>query len=212
MKEKAPLNPRKIPAQNRSRDTVAVILTAAAQVFSERGYAGATTNHIARRAGVSIGSLYQYFPNKDALLCRLLEGHIQDGYELIVRVIPEVEKIGRINRTVIELLVNTMLDLHRRDPALHRLLFEEVPATSFWSGYKKNEDYVVERLLNLLKKTPESRVRNPEAAVQLMSHTIEATTHRFILYGYDTMTEPEFVAEVTDLLTTYLLNETQTSP
>ena len=52
---------------------------AAAQVFARRGYAGATTNHIAERAGVSIGSLYEYFPSKDALLVALMEAHIRGG-------------------------------------------------------------------------------------------------------------------------------------
>jgi AcrR family transcriptional regulator len=186
---------------------VEIILTAAARIFSELGYASATTNHIARRAGVSIGSLYQYFPNKDSLLCRLLERHIQEGYEIIVRVMPEIEKIGRIDRTVIKRLVMTMLDMHRHDPALHRLLFEEVRTSIFQTDYKKNEDFVVERLLRLLEQTPNRRTVNPKAAVQLMSHTIEAMTHRFILYGYDGLAEAEFVSEVTDLLAGYLLEE-----
>ena len=207
MKQRTRLSPRKKPAQARARETVEVILTAAAQVFSDLGYGKATTNHIARRAGVSIGSLYQYFPNKDAVLYSLLERHIREGYEIIVKVIPEIEKIGLINRTVIRMLVVTMIDMHRQDPALHRLLFEEVRTTPFWSGYKKNEDYVVERLLSLLKRTPAARVRNPEAAVQLMSRTIEAMTHRFILYGYNRMSEAEFIDEVTDMLASYLLNE-----
>lgn len=63
-------NPRKQPQQRRSRATVDKILAAAAQVLAEEGD-GATTDRIAARAGVSIGSLYQYFPNKDALLLEL---------------------------------------------------------------------------------------------------------------------------------------------
>lgn len=55
------------PVQRRSREAVSAIKTAAAQVLVERGYPQATTNHIAKRAGVSIGTLYQYFPNKDAI-------------------------------------------------------------------------------------------------------------------------------------------------
>jgi hypothetical protein len=58
---KAP-RPRKRPSQSRSRFTTRQSVEAAARVFEERGYAGATTNRIAERAGVSIGSLYQYFP------------------------------------------------------------------------------------------------------------------------------------------------------
>ncbi len=58
------LKPLKEPKQDRSRETFAAILQAAAHVFEHRGYAGATTNRIAGRAGVSVGSLYQYFPTR----------------------------------------------------------------------------------------------------------------------------------------------------
>ena len=68
--------PRKAPRQHRSARTVAHILDAAARIFEERGYSGTTTNHVAEAAGVSIGSVYQYFPNKDALLVGLESRHL----------------------------------------------------------------------------------------------------------------------------------------
>ncbi|HEY0947216.1 MAG TPA: TetR/AcrR family transcriptional regulator [Opitutaceae bacterium] len=68
--------PRKKPSQSRSQATVDVILDAAARIFVETGFDAATTNAIAERAGVSIGSLYQYFPNKLALLAALKERHV----------------------------------------------------------------------------------------------------------------------------------------
>ena len=68
--------PRKKPRQSRSQATVDVILDAAARIFVETGFAAATTNAIAERAGVSVGSLYQYFPNKLALLAALKERHV----------------------------------------------------------------------------------------------------------------------------------------
>jgi AcrR family transcriptional regulator len=66
---------RRRPVQARSQRTVEKILDAAAHIFGECGYAG-TTNHVAERAGISIGSLYQYFPNKDALLVALHDRHL----------------------------------------------------------------------------------------------------------------------------------------
>jgi len=67
---------RKLPVQDRSRRTVEAILDAAAHLFVERGYAATTTNHVAEAAGVSVGSLYQYFPSKDALLVALDLRHL----------------------------------------------------------------------------------------------------------------------------------------
>src|SRR4051794_12983052 len=67
------LSPRKTPRQERSRQMVERILDAATRVLSERGYDGASTNHIAGTAGISNGSLYQYFPNKDAIVVPVLD-------------------------------------------------------------------------------------------------------------------------------------------
>jgi AcrR family transcriptional regulator len=68
-----PLKPRKAPLQRRSAATVDAILEAAARILESGGFDGYTTNAIAELAGVSIGSLYQYFPNRDALTAALIE-------------------------------------------------------------------------------------------------------------------------------------------
>lgn len=67
------LSPRKKPRQQRSREMVARIVDAAARVLAERGYEGASTHRIATEAGISSGSLYQYFANKDAVVAAVLE-------------------------------------------------------------------------------------------------------------------------------------------
>jgi AcrR family transcriptional regulator len=70
---RSPLRPRKSPIQSRSADTVAAIIEAAAQILEKEGFNGFNTNAVAERAGVSIGSLYQYFPGKDALVVALMK-------------------------------------------------------------------------------------------------------------------------------------------
>jgi AcrR family transcriptional regulator len=72
LRKSSALRPRKKPRQPRSAETVASILEAAAQVLEAAGFEGFNTNAVARRAGVSIGSLYQYFPNKKALTIALI--------------------------------------------------------------------------------------------------------------------------------------------
>lgn len=73
MPRPAPLTPRKAPQQARSQRTVEALLEAAAQVLEARGIAGFNTNAVAERAGVGIGSLYQYFPSKEALTLGLMQ-------------------------------------------------------------------------------------------------------------------------------------------
>lgn len=66
------LTPRKQPRQKRSQETCAVILEAAARILETEGLGGLTTNRVATTAGVSVGSLYQYFPSKEAILAELI--------------------------------------------------------------------------------------------------------------------------------------------
>jgi AcrR family transcriptional regulator len=72
MTEDDPRKPRKAPRQARSRATVEAILEAATRILEEQGLAGFGTNRIAERAGISIGSLYQYYPARDAILAELV--------------------------------------------------------------------------------------------------------------------------------------------
>lgn len=67
-----PVNPRKKPRQARAQATVDAILQAAAHILVEQGFEGFNTNAVAERAGVSVGSLYQYFPNKDAIIAEMV--------------------------------------------------------------------------------------------------------------------------------------------
>jgi AcrR family transcriptional regulator len=79
---------RRKPSQERSRQVVEALLEATGQVIAERGLAQATTNHIARRAGISIGSLYQYFANKDELLAALFDKLVDDLGHAVDRGVP----------------------------------------------------------------------------------------------------------------------------
>ncbi len=118
------LEPRKLPKQARSGATVEAILEAAAQIFERHGYAAGTTNRIAERAGVSIGPLYQYFPNKDAILLALVHQHLAEGTAALG---PHLERLSRGARfdDVLPDIVNARVALHALAPGLHRVLFEE---------------------------------------------------------------------------------------
>ncbi|MGO9357686.1 MAG: TetR/AcrR family transcriptional regulator [Xanthobacteraceae bacterium] len=77
------LSPRKTPVQARSQTTIHAIFDAAIQVLLKDGVAALTTTRVAERAGVSVGTLYQYFPNKHALLAAVLQQHLDAITEAI---------------------------------------------------------------------------------------------------------------------------------
>lgn len=118
---------RKSPSQERSRQTVERLLDAATRIFHEHGYAGATTNDIADEAGLSIGSLYQYFPNKDALLAALTKRHITtttSSLAAMIAKLPEDSGLDVILRAVVRFLV----EQHDLDD-LHLLVMHTAPRT-----------------------------------------------------------------------------------
>jgi AcrR family transcriptional regulator len=117
--------PRKRPVQERSRRTVESILDAAARIFGERGYLATTTNDVAAAAGVSIGSLYQYFPNKDALLVALEERHLED----VRAVLAAASRQWRRDRPDPEAWARSFVDvlIDVNDTALHVLIYDTAP-------------------------------------------------------------------------------------
>nr|WP_322787075.1 TetR/AcrR family transcriptional regulator [Paraburkholderia dilworthii] len=115
------MKPRKVPQQSRAQQTVATILEAAALVLESRGSDGLNTNLVAQRAGVSVGTLYQYFPNKDALIVALSKRELAVFF---------AEAEGALNeptgQTALKHLIVVSVRQQLRRPALARVLdFEE---------------------------------------------------------------------------------------
>ncbi|WP_346912039.1 TetR/AcrR family transcriptional regulator [uncultured Roseibium sp.] len=114
------LTPRKQPRQKRSQETCAVILEAAARILETDGLGGLTTNRVAVTAGVSVGSLYQYFPSKEAILAELIR---RLRRSLLADCQIAVESVrGRPLEDAVDALVRASLQHHLVRPALARVL------------------------------------------------------------------------------------------
>lgn len=99
---------RKAPQQARSRATIDAILDAAAHILGERGWEGLTTNGVAQAAGTSIGSLYQYFPNKLALIDAVRRRHFDD----VLAVLHAAANLAMSRQGRIAALVDGMIAVH----------------------------------------------------------------------------------------------------
>lgn len=186
------------PVQRRSEATVDTILEAAAQVFRVHGAKGATTNRIAERAGVSIGSLYQYFPNKEALLIALMERHIGSSIAMLGDVLQRSANASPRER--VHAAVACVLDIHMEDPDLHRVIFEEAPRPPHVNRkLEEGETLMRAGLEELLSGFPRDICADPKRSAALVLMLVESMVHRYVASRQRVMEPAAFADHLTEL-------------
>jgi AcrR family transcriptional regulator len=208
------LEPRKAPTQRRGHETRGRILAAAAHVFARHGYSAGTTNRIAAEAGLSIGSLYQYFPNKDAVLVELVRRHLDEGTAALAGRLESLAGAGGEpgaagGRPTIEdligVVVDAMLDNHVGDPRLHQVLFEEAPRPpELLDELHAIEEAAVAAVDGVLRADPAVRVADPAMAARLVVAAVESLVHRYVSSRPDDLDVAAFRGELVTMLTRYL--------
>lgn len=197
--------PRKQPRQARSIETRQRVLDAAAHVFSTHGYAAGTTNRIAAAADMSIGSLYQYFPNKDAIVSALTDAHVDAGAALLAQRAAAGLPTGLTD--TLRLFVRATIDNHRGDPALHRVLFEEAPrSAALLARLREAEQRAIAGTAELLRAHPEVTAVDPVVAARITVATIESLVHRLITAPVDAQ---QLEDEIVGMLAGYLTRQAQ---
>ncbi|MBX3200273.1 MAG: TetR/AcrR family transcriptional regulator [Labilithrix sp.] len=191
---------RKIPKQDRSLAMVEALLEAAARVFVKEGYAKATTNRIAAAAGVSVGSLYQYFPSKDAIAVELLRRY-RDGLVALV-----AARLATVDRESFAPIVRRLLSdlLHAEqgiNPALHRVLIEQVLRTSARREMLGFEERLEAVIVDALRAS-EAEVDHELAAFILVRVVLAVV--QSVVVDRPNHNTPELVDELTRLVAGYV--------
>jgi AcrR family transcriptional regulator len=179
------------------------ILQATARVLVKRGFDGLTTNLVAETAGVSVGSLYQYFPNKSALVGALIEKHVDDMTSLCLSELTRVARlpVGEAIRSVIEVMIRA----HAVEPELHRVLTEQVPRVGRMAKLLEIEALVHRAVAGLLAaRKAEVAIGDPEVAAFVLVSAIEAITHRAALSAPGLLGDPRLVDETCTMVRRYL--------
>jgi len=195
--------PRKRPRQARSKATVDTILAATARVLVRRGFDRLTTNAVADAAGVSIGSLYQYFPNKEALVAALIEATLDRKSSALqaelarVATLPVAEAV----RAVIGLAIAN----YSTEPELTRVLLQQVPRVGRMARISELQ-LTTHRMVTALldARRGELAIRDPETAAFVLVAAIEGIAQRAALGDPDRLRDPTLVDEVISLVTRYL--------
>ncbi len=197
---KQPSVMRKEPRQARSRATVATIVQAGARILSDEGWAGFTTNRIAELAGVSIGSLCQYFPDKLSLVDAIRQRHLDDS----IRVMRSVRADGLSPEKFAVQLVQAVVAAHSVYPGLHRVLLDEAPSSEEYRN--PNSEFEIEYLSYYAKAVATYRERQPNAADhvagRVLSDAIDGVIHNAARRG--AIDDPAMQKELVRLITLYL--------
>jgi AcrR family transcriptional regulator len=200
-----PTDPRKRPRQERARATVAAILAAAAETFAERGYAGTTTNRIARRAGVSIGSLYQYFPNKDALLAGLMEQHREQIHSVVEESTRDFEDQRIPIREALRSMLGSLVELHEADPELARAIDNTAFHLHHAVGEHRGEEHEYARWMEqVLRQRADVRQANARVMAHVVVRATEALTRWLVHEAPGDLDKATAVEEVVLLLDGYV--------
>lgn len=203
MPRKRSTNPRKLPQQDRSRVTVEAILEATTHILTEESYDKANTNHIAVRAGVSVGSLYQYFPNKESLMAALMEQHSNEITELVE------SKLSHLFDSPLEIaipeLVRAVIAAHAINPRLHQVLNEEIPRSERSQQMQKADERIAELLQAYLTRWSDCiQPQNLEMTIFILSRTVESLCHSAVIEHPNFVHDSQFEQEVSKLLLSYL--------
>lgn len=199
-------NPRKHASQQRSRATVDALIEATARILVRDGFEGASTNRIAEKAGVSVGSLYQYFPSKEALVAAVIDRHHQETMRVVRETLAEVAALPM--EQAVRKLVAAAVEAHRIDPRLHRVLTEQIPRTGRLENVEAfaRETYALFKAY-LERHGNERRAVDPELAAFVCVTAIEALTHRAVLHQAKLLSDEAMetlVDEATRLVVGYL--------
>lgn len=200
--------PRKKASQERSRALVDTLVEATARILVKEGFDQASTNRIAEKAGVSVGSLYQYFPSKEALVAAVMERHRQELLQLARDTLARAMKLPL--EPAVRELVGVAIKAHSVDPKLHRVLAEQIPRTGGLENRAtfNQENYTLFKAYLEAHRT-EIRAVDLDLAAFVCVTSIEAITHTAVLHHPDRFSDQAYEAlihEATRLIVGYLVS------
>jgi AcrR family transcriptional regulator len=198
-------NARKPPQQSRSRATVSAILDATIRIFDRENFEAASTTHIAEVAGISIGTLYQYFADRNAILDALQDRELERATEMLEHALTSTD--AQSGPEIARRVIAGLMELYRASPALHRVLVIEGLRVTPTDRVQAFDLRMVQRIRTFLSATPVPiRRSNLEVASFVVYHSVRATMLARLLEA-GSFDDDELVDEIVDLVLRYLVSD-----
>ncbi len=190
------LTPRKLPTQDRSRFTVDAIIEATARLLKTTSYEELTTNHAADRAGVSIGSLYQYFPNKPSLVSAVCVSQRTHGMEVLGARL--VEATTAEPELAPALVADGLLAPWDEDPDLSRILLELPSSLQIWRKCEAAEAELLGLLTEYLAECTQRP--DPDLAAWVLFRSVDGLGQRAVLERAGALADGQIAEEAARLV------------
>jgi AcrR family transcriptional regulator len=196
------LNPRKKPQQRRSRVTIDTIFEATIQVLLANGLDKVTTIQIADRAGVSIGTLYQYFPNKSALMAAVVKRHIGEVVDVTIAACRSVH--GQTIREMCATMMNAFVDAKTRRPEVSRALYLPSAAVNADAIVREESMRCAVAVHDMLVTASDAKFAQPQLVSGVLIGSIVGPTRATIEAGGNRATFQRLKLHLTALSVGYL--------
>lgn len=193
---------RRRPQQRRAHQTVDAVLDAVVRVLKREGFNAVTTNRVAEVAGVSIGSVYQYFPDKQAIFAALHRRHIEEIDRMVETKL--IEHAASPLEDLMRAMIDGMIDAHTADPELYELLATEVPHRA-----DGTRDFAIRLhgafLLAISARAHElKKGRDLDQQVFVVTHMVESLSHGALFRRPRSLSLADAKAEITRAVMAYL--------
>jgi AcrR family transcriptional regulator len=191
---------RRTPLQPRSRERVRVILDCAADLISENGVESLTTGEVAKRAGISVGTLYQYFADREAIIATLVDTHIA---LVNARLMENLAAVKVLNvRTLVEVTMNTHAEFYRSNPSFVKMWVHGRLSSAVVNGQRIRNLEMAKWLRSIVDKFGLVREDSAELggwfAVEIGDRVLE------IAFRHDPQGDEEMILEGIEMLVGYL--------
>ncbi len=199
---------RKLPRQDRSRALVDAIVEAAARILVQQGRDALTTNAVALRAGVSIGSLYQYFPNREAILAAVARDHLDAVHQHVAAI--DLRDADCLADAVAR-IISGLFAAHMINPSLHLALAREISAGSLSAPVhsKPGAKTAVVALFDSVRRSIQNEIRcsDYQLAVSVAAEIAHALSHHAIECTDDDVRYDRLEREAVRVVLAYLRSD-----